>query len=207
MFLTQDEPEGCARGSRRSVRQGSLYQDSVRALKGGANRVRGEQVELYRQTLGLDNLPPAVARARAEAEHEGQSAIGLDVHGSDGNMEHVNVPLDEIGDLLASPQRYVRRYSEDRPQFSRTLDETGPRGPVFRQFLHDERGATEALESAQTGEALAVLEEKAFGYGDVDLVWGYEGIAAPEWDKGFGLAHILVKHPTCGAIFRRCSTA
>jgi hypothetical protein len=80
----------------------------------------------------------------------------------------------------------------DKPQFSR---EMGERGPVFRQFRHDEMGATEALEEADDGDALAVLEEKQFGYGDVDLVWGYRGIAAPEWEKGNGLSHILIKHP------------
>ena len=29
----------------------------------------------------------------------------------------------------------------------------------------------------------------------MDLVWGYEGDGTPEWKKGFGLAHILAKHP------------
>jgi hypothetical protein len=43
--------------------------------------------------------------------------------------------------------------------------------------------------------SIGALEDKKFGYGDVDLIWGYKGIAAPEWEKGFGLAHIPVKHP------------
>jgi hypothetical protein len=73
--------------------------------------------------------------------------------------------------------------------------ESGERGPVFREFRHDEAGATEALEKEQGGEAIGALEDRKFGHGDVDLVWGYEGDGAPEWARGYGLAHILAKHP------------
>jgi hypothetical protein len=73
--------------------------------------------------------------------------------------------------------------------------EIGERGSVFREFRHNEAGATAALEKEQNGEAIGALEEKKFGHGDVDLVWGYKGDGPPAWKKGFGLAHILTKHP------------
>jgi hypothetical protein len=71
----------------------------------------------------------------------------------------------------------------------------GERGPIFDEFHHDEKGATAALVEVQDGEAIGALVDKNFGHGDVDLVWGYKGIAPPEWKQGYGLAHILAKHP------------
>jgi hypothetical protein len=61
--------------------------------------------------------------------------------------------------------------------------ESNERGPVFREFRHDELGATRALEAAGGEDAVGALEEKRFGYGDVDLLWGYPGIAEPEWER------------------------
>jgi hypothetical protein len=76
-----------------------------------------------------------------------------------------------------------------------TKAETGERGPILREFRHDEAGATAALKKAENGEAIGALKDKKFGHGDVDLVWGYRGERPPEWKGGFGLAHILAKHP------------
>lgn len=86
---------------------------------------------------------------------------------------------------------------EARPQPAQSVPvrETGERGPVFREFRHDEAGATAALEKRRDGEAIGALEDRKFGHGDVDLVWGYEGDGPPAWKKGRGLSHILAKHP------------
>ena len=98
------------------------------------------------------------------------------------------------------PKKAGNLFEDQGPEqgglFSRRYepDEIGERGPVSRQFRNDEVGATKALEDEQSGEALGALEENRFGYGPVDLVWGYKGIAPPEWERGYGLAHILVKH-------------
>ena len=67
-------------------------------------------------------------------------------------------------------------------------------GETFARFLpHTPSSNHHALVASLC--SIGALEDKKFGYGDVDLIWGYKGIAAPEWEKGFGLAHIPVKHP------------
>ena len=55
---------------------------------------------------------------------------------------------------------------------------------MLRQFHHDEAGATEALKKAESGDAIGVLTDKKFGHGDIDLIWGYKGLAAPDWKRG-----------------------
>ena len=91
---------------------------------------------------------------------------------------------EQIGNLI---RERIREATEGR--------EVGERGPVFREFRHDETGATSALERAQSGDALGALQDKNLGYGDVDLIWNYPGDGPPDWEHGSGLSHILVKHP------------
>lgn len=71
--------------------------------------------------------------------------------------------------------------------------ETGPHGPIFRQFHHDAAAAIVHLTSLKTGEAIGALHHAAIG--DIDLVWGEEGTAEKEFEDGFGLAKIIKKHP------------
>ena len=70
--------------------------------------------------------------------------------------------------------------------------EQGPFGPVFRQFYHDAQGAIAHLKQAQTGEAVAALHHPEVG--DINLVWGKEGTAEKEYEDGYGLAKIAIKH-------------
>lgn len=71
-----------------------------------------------------------------------------------------------------------------------TEPEIGPHGPIFREFYHDEIGAVKKLKELKAGEAIAALHHKKLG--DIDLVWGDAG---DERGGGYGLAHILDKHP------------
>lgn len=68
--------------------------------------------------------------------------------------------------------------------------ETGPFGPVYRQFRHDAAGAIAHLARVQTGEAAAALHHPEVG--DIDLVWG-ETSDDPR-AKGHGLAKIVRWH-------------
>ena len=103
--------------------------------------------------------------------------------------------LDVLVAAAHDRRQSLRRKSSTKRAFSETAGEVGERGPVFWQFRHDEGGATEALNKAESGDATGALEDKRFGYGDIDLVWGFRGIAPPDWKNGNGLSHILIKHP------------
>ena len=63
-------------------------------------------------------------------------------------------------------------------------------GPVWRDLVHDEKGAVERLSHFKTGEVIAALHHPDVG--DVDLVWGQEGTSK---SNGYGLAKILKYHP------------
>ncbi|WP_295442023.1 PLxRFG domain-containing protein [uncultured Thiodictyon sp.] len=71
-----------------------------------------------------------------------------------------------------------------------TGEETGPFGPIARQFHHDAQGAIAWLKERQTGEAVAALHHPDVG--DIDLVWGEEGTARSD---GSGLAKLVKWHP------------
>jgi hypothetical protein len=75
----------------------------------------------------------------------------------------------------------------------RRAREHGPHGPILREFRHDAKGAIAKLKELQTGEAVAALHHPEVG--DIDIVWGWEGTAAEDFEDGFGLAKILRKHP------------
>lgn len=70
--------------------------------------------------------------------------------------------------------------------------EQGPFGPIFRQFHHDAQGAIAHLKQQQTGEAVAALYHPEVG--DIDLVWGKAGTQKKDYEDGYGLAKIAVKH-------------
>ena len=72
-----------------------------------------------------------------------------------------------------------------------TGGESGPFGPIFRQFHHDAQGAIEHLKQAQTGEAVAALHHPEVG--DIDLVWGRT--SDDPRSTGEGLAKLLRWHP------------
>jgi ddrB-like ParB superfamily domain/phage-Barnase-EndoU-ColicinE5/D-RelE like nuclease1 len=76
--------------------------------------------------------------------------------------------------------------------FDAAFPETGPHGPIFRDFHHDAPGAIAKLVQQQSGEAIGALHHSAVG--DIDLVWGKPGRPWQSGDDGYGLAHILAKH-------------
>ncbi|MBF0163851.1 MAG: hypothetical protein HQM01_04965 [Magnetococcales bacterium] len=71
--------------------------------------------------------------------------------------------------------------------------DTGPFGPALTAFRHDDKGAISKLMEMQTGEAVAALHHPEVG--DIDLVWGKPGDPTVDFKNGYGLAHILAKHP------------
>lgn len=66
----------------------------------------------------------------------------------------------------------------------------GPFGPVLTQFEGDWRGAVEALQARQAGEAVNALHHPEADR--ISLVWGAEGKGR---GSGFGLAKIIKRHP------------
>jgi len=74
---------------------------------------------------------------------------------------------------------------------------TGPHGPIFPEFRWDAPGAVAQLKKMQGGEAPAGSVPSEVG--DIDFVWGKEGIAAKGYEDGFGLSKILRKHPDVAA--------
>lgn len=68
--------------------------------------------------------------------------------------------------------------------------ETGPFGPVFRQFRHNAAAAIAHLSKVKTGEAVAALYHPEIG--DIDLVWGETN--DDRHKKGHGLAKIVRWH-------------
>jgi len=70
-----------------------------------------------------------------------------------------------------------------------TEPETGPHGPIFRQFHHDAQGAIAHLTKVRDGEAIGALHHPEVG--DIDLVWGEKDTPDKE---GHGLAKISDKH-------------
>jgi hypothetical protein len=65
--------------------------------------------------------------------------------------------------------------------------ETGPHGPVLRNFHHNALGAIAELSHRRDGEAIGALHHPQVG--DIDLVWGKAG------PRGYGLAKISERHP------------
>jgi hypothetical protein len=72
-------------------------------------------------------------------------------------------------------------------------DEFSEHGPVFRSFWRDEAGATKRLKELQAGDAQGALYHPRVGL--IDMIWGWEGTPAKHHSDGYGLAHILAKHP------------
>ncbi len=85
---------------------------------------------------------------------------------------------------------HVKRAAHEDGVSAGGRQETGPFGPVFRQFRHDADGAIAHLRLAKTGEAIAALHH--LNVGDIDLPWGVEGTGR---DDGFGLAKLIRWHP------------
>jgi len=69
----------------------------------------------------------------------------------------------------------------------------GPFGPVSTAFQHDAQGAVAHLMDAKTGEAIGALHHPDLG--DIDLVWGRAGTVEKDYQDGYGLAKIAIKHP------------
>ncbi|AGX87657.1 hypothetical protein [Candidatus Symbiobacter mobilis] len=87
---------------------------------------------------------------------------------------------------------WVRAKSgeEAKPPGPFNANESGPFGPILRQYRHDAQGAIEALTALQDGEAVAALYHPEVG--DIDLVWGRAGTSRSD---GSGLSKLLKWHP------------
>jgi hypothetical protein len=71
--------------------------------------------------------------------------------------------------------------------------ETGPHGPIYREFRYDPEGAVEQLSRSRTGEAPAALYHPEVG--DIDLVWGKDSSTAGPGERPYGLSHVIEEHP------------
>jgi 2'-5' RNA ligase len=125
---------------------------------------------------------------------------------SSKNGEKTNIPLsgspgeplqqgtyraDELSDA-PPPQGVAQKPQIARDNAEPPAPESGPHGPIFRQFHHDASSAIAKLTELQTGEAVGALHHPAVG--DIDLVWGKPGHPWHEDDDGYGLSHIIAKH-------------
>lgn len=66
-------------------------------------------------------------------------------------------------------------------------------GPVFTQFKGKPKEAIAQLTKEKNGDATGALYHKDIG--DIDLVWGKEGTPEKNYEDGYGLAKIVIKHP------------
>jgi ddrB-like ParB superfamily domain/phage-Barnase-EndoU-ColicinE5/D-RelE like nuclease1 len=92
--------------------------------------------------------------------------------------------LDDADAALAAAKTKVARD---------VAPETGPHGPILRNFRHDAAGAIAELRRRKSGDAIAALHHPEIG--DIDLIWGRTGDPAKDFKGGYGLAHIDAKHP------------
>lgn len=91
-------------------------------------------------------------------------------------------------------EQYPLRVAAENVAGGQQLNqEHGPFGPVLRDFRNDAQGAITKLTEMQDGEAIGALHHPDVG--DIDLVWGQAGDPAKDYNDGYGLAHIVAKHP------------
>ncbi|NWG23701.1 MAG: hypothetical protein HXY30_04645, partial [Pseudorhodoplanes sp.] len=65
----------------------------------------------------------------------------------------------------------------------------GEHGPVLEGYADRWTEAVDWLRQAQTGDAIGVLAHPEVPGGRIDVIWGQGG------ERGYGLAHIIEKHP------------
>lgn len=120
------------------------------------------------------------SQVRGATTLDGWLQAVLSVQGLDGGM----TPAAAIRTIQATPP--ARRIA-----FAARLnpEESGPHGPILREFYHDAAAAIRKLSQLEDGEAVAALWHPEVG--DIDLVWGESGKTA---SQGFGLAKILKWH-------------
>lgn len=129
------------------------------------------------RTLDLFDQPAEHAGALVdkEVQHKGYT----DKEG------HYHAPFQQRHKVRAGETVSAERQSPS------TAPETGPFGPILRQFRHDVRGAIEHLKRLKTGEAVAALHHPEVG--DIDLVWGHT--TDDPRATGEGLAKLVRWHP------------
>ena len=92
---------------------GSMFQDAIRKmLESGSIRIRGENIELYERALDTSDFDLAVEQAIKEAKRKRAPSIGLQVHRPDGFRPYTRVPLEDVGELLENPNRYLQSSPE-----------------------------------------------------------------------------------------------
>jgi hypothetical protein len=88
--------------------------------------------------------------------------------------------------------RNVVTAENEKPQ-KQTTRETGPHGPVYREFSSKPHEAIDHLTRAETGEVPETFQNPHIGL--IALFWGFEGTPRKQYRDGYGLAHIAKKHP------------
>ncbi len=126
------------------------------------DRATGEQQPLF----GTEPKGPALSREDAKIASQYKASETPKLPGYEGEAKFS-----------------VKRGEEDG-------NETGPHGPIFRNFRHNAQGAVDELMSRKTGEAIAALHHPAVG--DIDLIWGKPGQKS---GQGYGLSKIAARHP------------
>ncbi len=148
------------------------------------------RVSLPNSWTGPEQRAHAKGRAwrRANPPPTASGRVRFEVATARGNTTGFDLPADpkvirDVGD---------RRTRQDLTTFYAVRDgrETGPFGPIHRQYRHDAQSAIGRLTADRTGEAVAALRHPQVG--DIDLVWGEAPSATRE---GYGLAKIVAKHP------------
>jgi hypothetical protein len=71
--------------------------------------------------------------------------------------------------------------------------ETGPHGPIFREFAEKPKQALEWLRQQKTGFAADAIPHAELGA--IGLAYGQPGDPANEFRGGYGVSHIDAKHP------------
>jgi hypothetical protein len=140
---------------------------------------------LFQQMKGTGRFPDDVSRAsitpvtefyRTMADRTGMSPVEL----------FRQYPLRIAGENLGADTL----GQDEAPSAADSAIKQGPFGPIFDQFKGDAAGAVEHLKQHQTGEAVGALTHPELG--DIDLVWGKEGVGKSD---GYGLAKLIKHHP------------
>lgn len=127
----------------------------------------------------------AWAGAQAEADAAAREIAALDA-------ERVAVPRSDDADI-GDP----RTWMMDEPAIAPEVKPVGMDWEPGAAIVDGPRGtwlsAMRALQDAGEGEIAGALRHPDIGA--IDVKWGTPGKAAPTWAGGYGLSHIIAKHP------------
>ncbi len=158
----------------------------------------------YAGAHGIRNLGDVVSQTRmfGEAPKWSDGAVKVAEMLRDGKpnevvsafRKYVNSKEPNMFGESTPAQAFRDAFGAEKPEPAATPapePETGPRGPVLRQFHHDAAGAIAELRTRQSGDAIGALNHP--GIGDVDLVWGQPGTESKGFEDGSGIAKLVAK--------------